>query len=182
MATEKTLEILKKMKADPKAKELFEGMEKPKSPDEAISAYAQIAEKLGYVITADDVKEAVKQEESRRKANTDKVMARNDASEFLPFVWCRNKGRDWYLPAIEELELLLLIDEVYDAVEQTLTQKGATSLSFKEDDDLLGPTYWSSTDDDECRAWTVDLNYSGRETPHLDDKCFDYYVRAVAAF
>ena len=70
------------------------------------------------------------------KANTDKVMARNDASEFLPFVWCRNKGRDWYLPAIEELELLLLIDEVYDAVEQTLTQKGATSLSFKEDDDL----------------------------------------------
>ena len=75
MATEKTLEILKKMKADPKAKELFDGMEKPKSPDEAISAYAQIAEKLGYGITADDIKEAVKQEESRRKANTDKVVA-----------------------------------------------------------------------------------------------------------
>ena len=75
MATEKTLEILKKMKADPKAKELFEGMEKPKSPDEAISAYAQIAEKLGYGITADDIKEAVKQEESRRKAKTDKVVA-----------------------------------------------------------------------------------------------------------
>ena len=75
MATEKTLEILKKMKADPKAKELFDGMEKPKSPDEAISAYAQIAEKLGYGITADDIKEVVKQEESRRKANTDKVVA-----------------------------------------------------------------------------------------------------------
>ena len=75
MATEKTLEILKKMKADPKAKELFDGMEKPKSPDEAISAYAQIAEKLGYGITADDIKEAVKQEESRRKAKTDKVVA-----------------------------------------------------------------------------------------------------------
>ena len=75
MTNEKTLEILKKMKADPKAKELFDGMEKPKSPDEAISAYAQIAEKLGYGITADDIKEAVKQEESRRKANTDKVVA-----------------------------------------------------------------------------------------------------------
>ena len=50
-------------------------MEKPKSPDEAISAYVQIAEKLGYGITADDIKEAVKQEESRRKANTDKVVA-----------------------------------------------------------------------------------------------------------
>ena len=75
MATEKTLEILKKMKADPKAKELFDGMEKPKSPDEAISAYVQIAEKLGYGTTADDIKEAVKQEESRRKAYTDKVVA-----------------------------------------------------------------------------------------------------------
>lgn len=75
MASEKTLEILKKMKADPKAKELFEGMEKPTSPDEAISAYAQVAEKLGYGITAEDIREAVKQEETIRKAKTDKVVA-----------------------------------------------------------------------------------------------------------
>ena len=75
MANEKTLEILKKMKADPKAKELFEGMEKPTSPDEAISAYAQVAEKLGYGITAEDIREAVKQEETIRKAKTDKVVS-----------------------------------------------------------------------------------------------------------
>ena len=75
MASEKTLEILKKMKADPKAKELFEGMEKPTSPDEPISAYAQVAEKLGYGITAEDIREAVKQEETIRKAKTDKVVA-----------------------------------------------------------------------------------------------------------
>ena len=47
MAIEKTLEILKEMKADPKAQELFKGMEKPKSPDEAISAYSQVAGKQG---------------------------------------------------------------------------------------------------------------------------------------
>ena len=75
MANEKTLEILKEMKADPKAKELFKGMEKPKSPDEAIAAYAQVAEKLGYGITAEDIREAVKQEETIRKAKTDKVVA-----------------------------------------------------------------------------------------------------------
>ena len=75
MATEKTLEILKKMKADPKAKELFEGMEKPTSPDEAISAYAQVAEKLGYGITTEDIREAIEQEEARRKAKTDKVVS-----------------------------------------------------------------------------------------------------------
>ena len=75
MANEKTLEILKEIKADPKAKELFKGMEKPKSPDEAIAAYAQVAEKLGYDITAEDIKEAMEQEDARRKAQTDKAMA-----------------------------------------------------------------------------------------------------------
>ena len=75
MANEKTLEILKEMKADPKAKELFEGMEKPTSPDEAISAYAQIAEKLGYGITTEDIRGAIEQEEDERKARTDKVVA-----------------------------------------------------------------------------------------------------------
>ena len=75
MTNEKTLEILKEMKADPKAKELFEGMEKPTSPDEMISAYAQIAENLGYGITEEDIRETIKQEEAKRKANTDKVVA-----------------------------------------------------------------------------------------------------------
>ena len=75
MENEKTLEILKKMKADPKAKELFEGMEKPTSPDEAISAYAQVAEKLGYGITEKDIREAIAQEEARRKARNDKVVS-----------------------------------------------------------------------------------------------------------
>ena len=81
MTNEKTLEILKEMKADPNAKELFEGMEKPKSPDEAIAAYAQVAEKLGYAITTEDIREAVKQEEARHKANTDKVVADMEALE-----------------------------------------------------------------------------------------------------
>ena len=75
MTNEKTLEILKEMKADPKAKELFEGMEKPKSPDEAIAAYAQVAEKLGYGITEKDIREAIAQEEARRKARNDKVVS-----------------------------------------------------------------------------------------------------------
>ena len=75
MTNEKTLEILKEMKEDSKAKELFEGMEKTKSPDEAISAYAQVAEKLGYGITAEEIEEAIEQEETRRKAETEKVAA-----------------------------------------------------------------------------------------------------------
>ena len=81
MVNEKTLEILKEMKADPKAKELFEGMEKPKSLDEMVSAYAQIAEKLGYNITAEDIREVAKQEDTKRKAKTDKVVSDMEALE-----------------------------------------------------------------------------------------------------
>ena len=81
MTSEKTLEILKEMKTDPKAKELFEGMEKPGSLDEAISAYARIAEKLGYGITEEDIRETIKQEEASRKAKTDKVVTDMEALE-----------------------------------------------------------------------------------------------------
>lgn len=79
MENEKTLEILKKMKADPKAKELFEGMGKPNSLEETAAALAQISEKLGYGITAENIREAVKQEEVRRKAETDKVVSDMEA-------------------------------------------------------------------------------------------------------
>ena len=40
------------------------------------------------------------------KANTDRVMARSDSDEYLAFVWCRAKGRDWYLPAKDELKCI----------------------------------------------------------------------------
>jgi hypothetical protein len=40
------------------------------------------------------------------KANTDLIMRRSDSENFKPFVWCRNKGKDWYLPAKEELEAI----------------------------------------------------------------------------
>ena len=79
MASEKTLEILKEMKADPKARELVEGMETPTSLDEMVAAYAQVAEKLGYNITADDIREVVKMEEARRRAKTEKVVSDMEA-------------------------------------------------------------------------------------------------------
>ena len=79
MTTGKALEILKEMKKDSKAKELFEGMGKISSLDEMAAALAQIAGKLGYGITAEDIREAVEQEEAKRKANTDEVVADMEA-------------------------------------------------------------------------------------------------------
>ena len=109
------------------------------------------------------------------KANTDKVMARDDANQYPAFVWCRNKGVDWYLPAIDELKLLLLNDSVHDAVNKTLAQKGGTKLYNKTDLSW----YWSSTERDEFFAWYVHM-YGGNTYYLVKDG--DGYVRVVSAF
>ena len=73
MSAEKTLELLKKLKEDPKAKELLNVLKKPAPADDVITCYAQIAAKLGYDITAEEIREVVNQEEARRKSETEKI-------------------------------------------------------------------------------------------------------------
>lgn len=114
------------------------------------------------------------------KANTDKVMARADSAEYPPFQWCRAKGAEWYLPAIDELKLLLLNDEVYKAVNKTLDQQGAYKLAAK--CTLTG--YWSSSEyeyvgKNKLYAWFVHMDYG--DSYYLD-KYNTFYVRAVSAF
>ncbi len=101
------------------------------------------------------------------KANTDIIMSRSDSKYFEAFVWCRNKGNDWYLPVVVELKA------IYDnksKINSTLAKYGA---QLKDD------CYWSSSEDDEFRAWFVSM-YDGDTYCNL--KSFDLYVRAVSAF
>lgn len=112
------------------------------------------------------------------KANTDKVMARADSSQYPVFQWCRAKGAEWYLPAIDELKRLLLNDEVRNAVNKTLDQHGAVKLGKK------GGTgwYWSSSEyvgNNQFRAWFVYMKYGNTAN---DLKYGNFYVRAVSAF
>lgn len=112
------------------------------------------------------------------KANTDKVMARADSREYTAFVWCRNMGKSWYLPAIEELELLLLNDSVRKAVNEMLKSQGATILF----DEGVWKGYWSSTEadkDSQSKAWYFLMYYN---TADYNNKTPNYYVRAVAQF
>lgn len=109
------------------------------------------------------------------KANTDKVMSRSDGAEYPAFVWCRAKGQDWYLPAVDELKLLLRDRSVHDAVNRTLDEHGGQKL-FE-----LGEwaPYWSSTESSKFCAWFVHMDDG---YTNLDYKGINYYVRAVSAF
>ena len=113
--------------------------------------------------------------ESDGKANTDKVMSRSDSAEYSAFVWCRAKGKDWYLPAIDELKLLLLDNSVRQAVNRTLKERWGVALSDIGEYDW----YWSSTEEDWGCTWLVDM-YDGYTLSSY--KKLNGYVRAVSAF
>lgn len=105
------------------------------------------------------------------KANTDKVMQRGDSDQYLAFVWCRNKGADWYLPAVDEL---IAINSNNSAINSTLAEYNA---------ELIKGYYWSSTeyeDDPKFCVWIVVMS-SGVFTP-IGSKYYPNYVRAVSAF
>ena len=99
-------------------------------------------------------------------------------NKYPAFVWCADLGEDWYLPALEELQLLLLDATVLKAVNCTLKLRGCNMC-------MVGPdgigVYWSSSEyqyDKSC-ACVVDLNAGGLQNYGKYRIC---KVRAVAQF
>lgn len=105
--------------------------------------------------------------DSDGKANTDKLMSRNDSQYFLAAKWCRDMGISWYLPAKNELKAIY---NNLDKINNSLTKVGATTL-FN--------SYWSSTEGNELCAWLVAM--SDGYTDYYN-KNFNFYVRAVSTF
>ena len=110
--------------------------------------------------------------ETDGKANTDMIMRRSDSSEYPAFVWCRNKGNDWYLPAKDEL---LAIYKAKDKINNTMSNCGGKSINHYD-------YYWTSTEDsnnDKSRAWGVLVNDG--DTIHYELGIYGC-VRAVSTF
>lgn len=105
------------------------------------------------------------------KYNTDMVMRRRDSEEYPPFVWCREKGEDWYLPATNELKLIV---ENRSKINSTLRKLDYDVFSSGE-----YSYYWSSTEEDEFFAWFVRMDDGYTFCPSKD---WNGYVRAVSAF
>ena len=97
-------------------------------------------------------------------------------NKYPAFAWCAGHGDGWYLPAIKELELLLLNEEVHDAVNNQIAKKGKVKLFSKGEYGF----YWSSTECMEWGAWEVGMCHgsTGNYLRYGDG----YYVRAVSAF
>ena len=102
------------------------------------------------------------------KVNTDKIMSRSDNKYFEAFVWCREKGGDWYLPAVDELQTIY---NNKSAINSSLAEYGGVIL-----EDWL---YRSSTESSGICAWLVIMSNG---VTGSSDKYFNYYVRAVSAF
>lgn len=106
--------------------------------------------------------------------------------KFPAFAWCASQGEGWYLPAIDELGLLLLDTVVHEAVNRTLIQRGGKPLvGVKASGD-----YWSSTENtaapmfrsqkSQWFAWRVSMHYMSSQI--MSEKSCTCFVRAVTAF
>lgn len=99
----------------------------------------------------------------------------NWRSKYPAFAWCADHGDDWYLPAIEELDALLLDKVVSYIMKVQITSMGGTKIFSR--GFLKG--YWSSTETDESYAEYVDIGFG---MTNIAPKVCDYYVRAVSCF
>lgn len=96
-------------------------------------------------------------------------------NKYPAFAWCADHGDGWYLPAIKELELLLLNEKVHDAVNNQIARKGKAKLFSKGEHGY----YWSSTEYKEWCAWGV---YMLVGCTNYDYRNITNCVRAVSAF
>ncbi len=88
-------------------------------------------------------------------------------SKYPAFKWCADLGEGWYLPAKEELEQIV---EVEERVNGTLVEKEKRPL---------GPWCWSSSENNRFCGWFVFV-YNGLTDRNPKNNAF--YVRAVSAF
>lgn len=91
---------------------------------------------------------------------------------FPAFAWCVEQGTDWYLPAIEELQLAIASA---DKLNPSLDQCGGVSLAVRGN----MRAYWSSTQKTKGCSWIIDSFEGFKIDFPIDLAC---NVRAIAKF
>ena len=75
MSKESAIKFLRELKTNEKAKELLQGREKPKSKEDAIKAYAEVAKELGEDISPEDFAQALEEIEAEIHQKTKALSA-----------------------------------------------------------------------------------------------------------
>ena len=70
MSKEEVKKVFEALRADPKTKELIGACEAPETPEEVMEIYAQVAKKLGFDVTSEELGSYIKELEEGRKART----------------------------------------------------------------------------------------------------------------
>ena len=100
-------------------------------------------------------------------------------TKYPAFAWCAKLGSAWYLPAIDELELLLFNDTVRNAVNKTIEAHNGTKLSDKGEPRW----YWSSTESGkEVKMILMDHNKISSRAKNFTDTYTFTRIRAIAKF
>lgn len=97
--------------------------------------------------------------------------------KFPAFSFCQELGNEWYLPAIDELRLLLLEDKIRNVINATLEQEGARKLG----DPTTIRWYWSSTEHGAHFAHFASMMFNEKMT---ESYCKNerYTIRPIARF
>lgn len=90
-------------------------------------------------------------------------------SQYKALSWCLNKGKDWYLPAINELSTIYKQKEILNKVLSPMLRS----------DNLGSGVYVSSTEYDVSKALVLHFG-NGERFPQ--DKSYSFHVRAVRDF
>ena len=75
MSKESAIKFLRELKTNEKAKELLQGRERPKTKEDAIKAYAEVAKELGEDISPEDFAKALEEIEAEIHQKTKAVSA-----------------------------------------------------------------------------------------------------------
>lgn len=93
----------------------------------------------------------------------------NNIVQYRALSWCLNKGKDWYLPAINELVTICKQKEALNRALAPLLRSN----------NLGNGVYVSSTEDSESKVLVL---HFGNGQRFLQDKSLDFHVRAVCDF
>ena len=75
MSKESAIKFLRELKTNEKAKDLLQGRERPKTKEDAIKAYAEVAKELGEDISPEDIAKALEEIEAEIHQKTEAVSA-----------------------------------------------------------------------------------------------------------